>query len=220
MIGTRQQQWIVGASATAGVLLIAAIVLAHRHGTPAKDQHTLDSLQITKPIFQATQDSLAKRETTYAQHVDSLQTIITQLKTTSSVQHRRADSLAAIAARSSSSPAQRAEEFVLDDSAASRWHAAYDARTQEAATLRVSLDSSTAQFNAEHQARLAADTRANNAMLRLVPSEDLNTRLAADVKKASECKILFITCPSRTVMFIAGAVTVEAAHMVATRHFP
>lgn len=207
MIGTRQQQWIVGASATAGVLLIAAILLAHRHGTPAKDQHTLDSLQITKPIFQANQDSLVKRETLYVRRVDTLRTIVTRLVTTSNELHAQADSFAAVAR-------------VASDSAASKWQMAYTLRTREADTLRAALDTTTKALDAEHQAHLAADLRADNASTRLTASEDLNARLATDIKKASECKILFLRCPSRGVMFVAGVVSVETAHVLVTRKFP
>jgi hypothetical protein len=190
---------IVAAVIIAVILIVViAIVLAHRRGIPVKDQHSLDSLAITKPIFNATQDTLVRRETLFVRRVDTLRTVVTRLETASNVLHARADSFATVSR-------------VQSDSAASKWHIAYDLRTAEVDTLRAALDSSHAQWSAEHQARIAADTRASNATTRLAASEDLNSRLAADIKRASECKVLLWSCPSRTAIAVTGLVLGAAA---------
>jgi hypothetical protein len=187
---------VIAGSIVGAIMLIAIVtMLAHRRGIPAKDQHTLDSLQITKPIYDSTQRALAKTETTYVNRVDTLRIAVAARVAKASTLHARADSEAVVANHAS------------PDSSAAKWHAAYDDRTREVVELRGALDSSTAQWDAEHQARIAADLRATNAATRLTASEDLNTRLAVDVKRASECRILFWNCPSRKEVAVVSIVS-------------
>jgi hypothetical protein len=176
-------------------LIAISVGIAHRRGIPEKEQHTLDSLQITKSIYDSTQRALAKVETTYVNRVDTLRVAIAARIAKAGALHARADSEAIAANRAT------------PDSSATKWHAAYDDRTREVVELRGALDSSTARWDAEHQARIAADLRATNAATRLTASEDLNTRLAADVKHASECRVLFWNCPSRKEVAVISIIS-------------
>jgi hypothetical protein len=176
-------------------LIAISVGIAHRRGIPEKEQHTLDSLQITKSIYDSTQRALAKVETTYVNRVDTLRVAIAARIAKAGALHARADSEAIAANRAT------------PDSSATKWHAAYDDRTREVVELRGALDSSTARWDAEHQARIAADLRATNAATRLTASEGLNTRLAADVKRASECRVLFWDCPSRKEVAVISIIS-------------
>jgi hypothetical protein len=179
--------WIV---TTAIVVIVVALSIPRRKNVPVQDQRALDSLVLSHGTFQASQDTLVLRETTYVRRVDTLVRYVDRLVASSEILHKKADSLAALAR--------------VSEDTASRWRSAYDERTREADTLRVALDTAMYALNLERAARLLADTRADNAMTRLGISEGLNTRLAADIKSASECRLLWMRCPSRPVMFAAG----------------
>jgi hypothetical protein len=161
-------------------LIVLMMALCFRPPPPApvppKDQHTLDSLAITKPVFDSIVKSLAVAETVYVARVDTLRLRTTIVQYHADTLRLIADSLAAIA----------------------QWKPAYEARTAEADTLRVALVQKDTAFALEHRALLAADQQANILTNRLTVSEDLNTRLAADVKKAADCRVLWMRCPSRT----------------------
>lgn len=200
---TPRQQLYIGIGGGILTLLMIAVLSWPKHAnTPAKDQQTLDSLKITAPIFRAQQDTLVLRETSYVRRVDTLVRYADRLSAVATIIHRTADSLAVIAQHSTDS--------------AHVWHAAYDARTMEADTLRKALVESRDAVETERRARLLADTRANAATQRLTVTEDLNAKLANDIRSASECKFLWMRCPSRPAVLAAGAL-VGAGAMYALR---
>jgi hypothetical protein len=193
---TERRQYLIAISACIFIslfLLISLFIRPPRPGPiPAPDQHTLDSLAITKPVFDSTTHALAERETIYVARVDTVRVRIHALDTAARRLQTLADSLAGVA--------QAAHD-------SGSWRAAYDARTEEADTLRRAIAQRDTAFDFEHRARLDADQRADILTHRLTVSEDLNTRLADDVRRAAECRWLWFKCPSRMrVAVVAGAV--------------
>jgi hypothetical protein len=185
------------------VIAVAVFALCFRPPSPKpippKDQHTLDSLAITKPTFDSSIQASVQRETVYVRRVDTLRTTIVRLERKTDTLRVRADTLAAAAHDSGS------------------WHAAYTARTLEADTLRtvvVHLDSA---LGIEHLARLDADQRGVGLQNRLTVAEGLNQRLAADVKKAAECRVLWMRCPSRTRVAVVSGVLAASLTAAATK---
>lgn len=178
--------------ATLVAVVIAVLSFPHRNATPKKDQNTLDSLRITHPMFEALRDTLILRETTYVRRVDTLVRYANQLDANASTLHKTADSLAGVA--------RSLPETVTV------WRRAYEVRSQEADTLRKALFVTRSALENEQQARAAADLRADATSARLTVSENLNTRLANDIRSASECKFLWMRCPSRPAVFATGAI--------------
>lgn len=185
MITPTRTQWIWSGVALAVPIVIAIIVLSiPKHGTiPEREQRSLDSMRVTKPAYEASRDTLIQRETVFVRRVDTLVRQAKVAVASAEMAHRQADSLAVIA--------QRAHDT------ASTWHAAYTARTLEADSLRSALTLTFAAETTEHHARVLADARADAADMRVTALTSLNERLATDVKNATQCKFLWMRCPSR-----------------------
>lgn len=180
------------------VLSIFGFCRAKPGAVPQKEQHSLDSVTITKPIYQAARDTLVRTETK----------IVTRVIHDTAVAHRAYDDAAKAQARADSLQAVAARA----DSSASLWHLVADARTQEAADLHVTVDTLVAALRGEKSARDAADSRSRIDSARAAALDNLSQRLATDVKRASECRVLLILgCPSRKASFVVGALTAVTA---------
>lgn len=167
---------------------------------PAREQHTIDSIKVTTPIYYAKRDTLILRETTYV--------------TRSVVAHEAART----ARQHADSIKQHADSLeALADSAvanADLWRETAETRGEEAQQLRHANDSLTVAWLSEHLARLQADARASLDSARVVALADLNQRIVRDVRQ--DCRVLgVVRCPSRTESFIAGSLTTLAAVVAA-----
>lgn len=174
------------------VLSVFAFCRAKPNPVPQKEQHSLDSAQITKPIYLAARDTLIRTETTYVTKTVHDTAAARALYTSAGKAEARADSLQTLAQAA--------------DSNATLWHGVADARTQEASALHSVVDTLSEALLNEKAARVAADSRARLDSTRAVALDNLSQRLAADVKKAGECRVLLVLgCPSRKASFVAGA---------------
>lgn len=190
------------------VLALAVVGFAfcrpHDNPIPRKDAATLDSLVYTWPTYQAAQAAQVKIETTYVAKSNKAARVSDQ-------SGHRADLIAVIA-----DSLERVADASRDTS--SRWHAVAVARDSEATAYKVSRDSARSALTEMTIAKAAADVRADSAEKRRSDSEDLNRRLAKDVKTANRCTILWtVRCPSRTETFIGTALATAAASYVALR---
>lgn len=181
--------------------LVAALVFSHcgrsddGEKVPAPIAKTADSLAATAPEFGQRRDSVVRVvtiDTARARRAEAA-TRAAELKAEGA--RKAADSLAAQAATSADS--------------ARLWHAAYDRRTEEAANLRVGLDSAKEAAAAERSARLSLDQLFREAERRRTAAENVVIpglqKAIAQLEKP--CRILGpIPCPSRRVSFVAGAV--------------
>jgi hypothetical protein len=142
---------------------------------PAKTQHSIDSLVITKPTFDSSQHAGQQKVARDTLTAITHKTQATQAEARANFAKITADSLAATAARAKTS-----------DSAATAWKEAYEARTREAEAWRISSVRNDSAFQAEHSARItlgqlyAADT------LRRVAIERVNTELQDAIKKLEQ----------------------------------
>ena len=82
--------------------------------------------------------------------------------------------------------------------------ASADGLLADVAAYRVAVDSLTVVHAAERRVLLAALTSAEVAL-------DAERQVSAAWRKASECRVLWIKCPTRTQSFIVGAVVTVAA---------
>jgi hypothetical protein len=160
---------------------------------PRAEQKSLDSLEATKPAFSALRDTLILRETTYV--------------TRSSI--NRAQAIAATQAadslRERAIVAQRVAEAARDTSSA--WRTVAQLRTAESDSLRSANGALVTALSDMNLARSAAVSRATAAEARLTASENLNARLAEDVRAGDRCRILYIAaCPSRKTAAISGVI--------------
>jgi hypothetical protein len=176
---------------------VAALVLyvgfchPKKNPVPPKEQHTIDSLAITQPAFQAHRDTLILRETTYVR-------ASTQEARKATIATHAADSLRTIA------DAAQARAVAAGDTL-SEWRAAALARQQEADTLRSALSTTTHALDLQILARIAADDRATASEQRLTAVQNLSERLARDVQAAGQCRVLFVArCPSRKAVAVAS----------------
>ncbi len=188
-----------------GVAIVAVfIVLTLRacrssgNPIPKADAHTIDSLADAKPAFTRTTDSIR----TVIVH-DTIVTTRTNrvaetLRASAVVEGRRADSLAALAREHADS--------------ARLWRAAYEERTTEADTLKAALVAKDSALVATRDALTGMTLLYRADTARRVALEQLNARLANDVKTAGQCRILFLAaCPSRVLSFVGGAALAGAA---------
>lgn len=159
---------------------------------PPKEQSSTDSLRITQRGFQAQRDTLIVRETTFVR-----QSAINRAGAITST--HAADSLHALA-----NAAQRVAEAERDTS--SRWHDVAILRGLENDSLRSANGGLLAALDNQTQARTAADARSSADSSRLAAVQNLNDRLAADLRRADPpCRVLYIArCPSRRVVALAS----------------
>lgn len=159
---------------------------------PEKLERKLDSLAVTAPAHQDRQDSIIR--------VIVVDTIAA----------RRHAAAASAAKRDAEGSRQRADELARQASAeadsARLWRQAYEARTEEAAGLRVSLAQTDSALAAEKSARAAALVGWRSETSRRMALEDANQGLRAAIARLEKpCRIVGpIPCPNRTVSFVAG----------------
>lgn len=192
----------IGGSAAIVVLVLVMIWYSHRTSTqptiPPRTQRSIDSLSITRPTFDSLQAAgrLAVVHDTVVSVV--YRTKVVQVLGHADSAHVRADSLATVAATAT-------------DSAAIRWHRAYDARTMEADSLRRAVALSDSAWQHERDAYTGMRLLYANDTLRRVATEKVNKDLVTAIGKLQQpCRLLpFIPCPSRLVTAI-GAATIGA----------
>ncbi len=160
---------------------------------PEREQHTLDSLDITKPSYVARRDTLVRVESVYIAQSAVNRAGARQVQ-------RAADSLHAVA-----NAAQRLAE--ARDDTISAWRTVAIVRGEENDSLRAANSRLDSALTHQIAARTAADARASADSSRLYSSEDLNRRLAADFRRADPpCRMLVVArCPSRTTVALIGA---------------
>jgi hypothetical protein len=163
-----------GAAAVYGLVAIA-IIIGFARGSPApkipaREQKSIDWLDMTRPGFLARTDTLYRTEVKYVQAGEHKAAVADSTHVNVDSLRQRALIAEAVAFASRDTSTQwRA--------AALAWHQTADSLTTETDTLRASRDD-------EKAARLQADARAALVRVRLDSSEDLNRRLAKDVKGA------------------------------------
>lgn len=137
------------------------------------------------------------------------------------VQHRRADSLAAIATAADLIAQQSPTQ---PDSTGIKWHNAYDARTLEADSLRAAGAEKDAALQALAVARAVTDSARARAEMRAARADAVIASAVAVVRASDPpCRVAhFFGCPSRTASLIGGgllgAAAVVASH--ALLHVP
>lgn len=158
---------------------------------PPKEQTTIDSMAATKPHFDSTRHGV----------VDSARKVVTRIV------H---DSAAAVRARAEADQYRRLADSALavaraqHDTTSAAFVAAENA-TKEAEQLRASNDTLTHRLSESKQTILALTEQVGRDSSRLAASENLDARLARDVKTAGQCRILpFVACPSRKVVAVGG----------------
>lgn len=177
--------------AVIGLLLVSVLVLSmmtcqyRKSGLKPATLRTIDSLAITQPAFDSSQLLRQQVEDTHVAAALELARITARLTAVAAQQRRIADSLASL----------------------QQWQAAYNARTREADSLRVAVDSATARATRLSSALAAADARATDERLRRLAVEGLNKRLQNDALDAANCRVAYvIPCVTRTQTFVVGAV--------------
>lgn len=198
--------WKVTVVSVALALAVVAFAFCRPRDNPipTKDAGTLDSLIYTWPTYQAAQVAQVKIETTYVAKSN-------QAARASDQAGHRADSIAVVA--DSLERVAKASDDTL-----SKWRVVAMVRDSEATAYRISRDSARSALTEMTIAKAAADVRADSAEKRRADSEDLNRRLARDVKTVNRCTILWtVRCPSRTETFIGTVLITAAASYVALR---
>ena len=153
----------------------------------------IDSLDRTKPEFQARTDSILR---------------VVIFDTARAVAFRRAEERAKLAA---SSAERRADSLAKLATTAQEWHAAYDARTSEADTLKMALARADSVAEAERSARRSLAVAYEADTLRRVALDHLTQDLRDAIKKLEKpCRVVGpIPCPSRSasagLALLAGA---------------
>lgn len=181
----------------AALLIIVLALVAYCRPKPAPipraEQKSLDSLEATKPAFSALRDTLILRETTYV-----TRSVANRAQAIAATQ--AADSL-----RERAIVAQSVAELQRDTSSA--WRAVAELRTAESDSLRSANGALVTALSDMNLARSAAASRATAAEARLAASENLNARLADDVRAGDRCRILYVAaCPSRKTVAIGGII--------------
>jgi len=184
-------RWIVFA-----LLVIATLFLAfHRPAPnviPKREQSSLDSLFTTKPFYEAQRHALVVHETTYV-------AVARRNAATALVAERAADSLNDVA-----TAWQQAAVAQLDTS--SRWYNVAVARSIENDSLRSAIRSLDASLFAQRLATASADSTILLVEARALALENVNARLAYNVRTAGQCRIAWVvSCPSRKVVAVATA---------------
>lgn len=160
---------------------------------PVAEQHTLDSLGFTAPIFRAHVDSTIHAETVYV---------------TRATRAAHAGTSALTVARRDSALADSLEKaaFVAHDTAAVTWEGIAAARMVEAQHGMQAAESLRVALTLMTSARIAADERASLEAGRVVSLAAALRRTAADLAKADPpCRVLhFVHCPSRRASAVIG----------------
>ena len=182
---------VVVLAAVIGLALLLAFCRPKSNPIPPKETKSLDSLDATKP----THDSVRKVVT------DSATRVVTRIV------H---DSAAAAKARAEADHYRRVADSALavaraqHDTTSAAFVAA-DNATKEANQLRVSNDSLSKRLTEAHGTIVLLTQQITRDSIRQRASDDLNARLANDVKTAGRCTWAYVfACPSRKVVLVAG----------------
>lgn len=189
----RAPQLVLGAGALAMLAVAVWFLWPHPQPIPPKEQATLDSLRITKPAHDSVIHAAAKAETIYVRQSR-------QERGAAIVAARQADSLRRVAI-AADAQAQAARDT------SSRWYASAQAWHRTADTLAATNVRLANAYSAESTARVAADRQAAERATRETALEDVNARLATDLRRG-DCRVLFLRCPTRREAFVAGLVAV------------
>lgn len=182
------------------IVLTAAFCSDLEPVLPSREQHTIDSIKVTTPIYYAKRDTLILRETTYV-----TRSVLAHESARTARQH--ADSIKGVA---------DSLEALADSAVANAdlWRETAAARDTEAQQLRHSNDSLAVAWLNEHLARLQADARASLDSARVVALADLNQRIARVVQR--DCRIArILRCPTRAQAYGAGVLTTLAVGLAA-----
>jgi len=159
---------------------------------PPKEQTSIDSLNVTSPFYRARRDTFVRVESVYvAQSLRNRSGAMTS--------SHAADSLGALA-----NVALRLAEAERDTS--THWHDVAILRGLENDSLRSANGGLLTALEQQTQARTAADARSSADSSRLAAVQNLNERLAADLRRSDPpCRVLVIArCPSRRVVAVAS----------------
>jgi len=202
---SRRTATIIGAI-VAAVVILGVFAFCRHEPTPLPpaEQTSLDSLAASKPDYQAKRDTLVLRETTFVRQSREDRVRATRAE-------HAADSLRDLANR------WQAAAIAQGDTVTA-WYAIATVERHEGDSLRAANIALHRAATADSVARSAADARAESAERRLVASDDLNQRLARDLRQASPpCRILWtLGCPSRKTSFVVGVVVASAGAYVVT----
>jgi hypothetical protein len=184
------------------ILFLFMFCRAQPNVVPPKEQKTIDSMGVTKPIYDST-----RKENVKAEGASVLRSSTHVRQATTSL--HAADSLHALAI-----VVQRLAEAQHDT--ASLWHAVAMLKEKENDSLRASNRGLDSALQQQKIATAFADQRAHIDSIRLVASSQLNDRLANDVKTAGQCHFghgLF-QCPTRTETAVTVTITTLIAKAI------
>lgn len=174
---------------------------------PPKVQARYDRDVVARAVDSAETARLAREKASERARELAAATVRKRLEDSASVEHRRADSLALVAAQVVESA----------DSSSWAWRIAYQARTHEADDLRRSLDSAKAETKHADVQVEKADTIAAVDLRHAVRADSLVTLLVPLAQHQDQCKIAWvIRCPTRSQALVGGVVIGIAATAVAT----
>lgn len=187
-------------------LLVLAIAFCRPtpNPIPPREQHSIDSLAITRSVFDSGQRARAKAETVYVAQSSRKAAV-------AEATHAATDSL-----REAAIVLQARAEAARDTSSAWRsaalaWHQTADSAIARGDTLASALQD-------ERSARTLADQQVTAERARRMAVEDLNSRLARDVRTAGQCRILWVaSCPSRKAVLVGGVLVGVVGKYVADR---
>jgi hypothetical protein len=159
---------------------------------PRAEQFSIDSAKATRPAFDSTRRTSIRIESVYV-----AQSARNRLGATTAM--HAADSLRGLAIAW-----QRAAEARGDT--VSHWHDVAILRGIENDSLRSANGGLLSALEDETKARTAADSRVSLDSSRLAATENLNARLAVDLRAADPpCRVLVIArCPSRKVVAVGA----------------
>lgn len=206
--------WVkVGAGAIA-VAFIALFMLGRCSAAPdpaplpPKAQRRLDLHRIATAVDTAEVNRLARDQAAAKARQRAAAVVRQELEDAARVEHRRADSLAAIASAVTKSA----------DSSSWAWMAAYQARTFEVVTLQRALDSAKAETGHSDTAGATGDTIAAVDLRRAVRADSVITTVVDVATHPNQCRVFFdiIKCPTRKQAFVGGVLAGAALAAIAT----
>lgn len=199
----RYWRWIAGAI-VALVALSFAFCRPQPKPVPPKEQKSIDSLTITKPTFDSTQHAVT----------EGAKKVITKIV------H---DSAAAVAARKIADDYRRIADSALavarasHDTTSAAFVAAENA-TKEANQLRAMNDTLRSDLSIAKDTIAALVHQIKRDSTRQNATDDLNARLAADIRRGDGCRLAWLlACPSRKATAVVSATIGFGAGYVAHR---
>lgn len=175
---------------------------------PPRTQRSIDSLVITKPVFDSMQHAGQQQVARDTTRAISYRRQAQQAESSANFSKVTADTLAATA-----------ERIKAADSAATAWKAAYEARTREAESWHLAAIRNDSAYQAERDARLTLGSLYGADTLRRIATEKVTTELQDAIKHLQQpCRVIGrIPCPSRTVTFVLTAVAAGTAGYLAAK---